>query len=95
MTLTERVAAAEWTADDAAWFALQSEVAIADQACHDLLMAVAAAVIGADGADILTLRRRAREIVDLALAFQDEGPAPLPVRAAGRPALNVVGGRDA
>ena len=95
MTLTERVTSVEWTDDDAAWFAAQANVAIADQACHDLLMAVAAAVIGADGADILTLRRRAREIVDLALAFQAGGAEALPVRAAGRPALTVVGGRDA
>jgi hypothetical protein len=95
MTLVERINAADWDEDDCRWFAAQVAVANEDAWMRDLYFAVVARLIGQDGADLMTLRRRAREIVDLAQAMQAEAAALGSAANRPRPVhLRLVGGRD-
>lgn len=83
--------------DDAcrAWAVHTLDLVERDPLAMDLLMGTVATALAATGADLMTLRRRTREIVDLAVLIQAEGVAQPPARPAGRPSLTVVGGRDA
>lgn len=97
MTLTDRVNETDWSDADMALFKRHVESAAFDPMSRDLLLAITAAVIGYDDADLMTLRRRARELVDLAILMQAEragkSAAP-PAKPTCGPRLTVVGGRD-
>lgn len=97
MTLYERVNDRDWSDADMAWFKRHVESAAICPLSRDLILATTAAIIGHDDADLLTLRRRARELVDLAVMMQAERATPgaaRPVQTASPPRLSVVGGRD-
>lgn len=98
MTLTDRVNQTDWSEQDMALFKRQVECAAIDPLSRDLLLAITAAVIGYDGADLMTIRRRGRELVDLAVLMQAERAqvdAVTPARPPGQPVLTIVGGSDA
>lgn len=96
MSLYERVNETDWSDEDMAWFKRHVESAAICPLSRDLILATTAAIIGHDDADLLTLRRRARELVDLAVMMQAERATPESADrpAAAPPRLSVVGGRD-
>jgi len=68
--LTERIEAAEFSEGSLAYLSMLIGFGTRDPEFRDLLFTAVAVLIGADGADLLTLRRRVREIVDLAQVMQ-------------------------
>lgn len=95
LSLIERIDATDWAEEDIRFLERLIGSARCDQRSHDLLMVACAHLIGGDDAELLTLRRRGREIVDLTLAVQAERARPAERRLqAGRVRLAVVGGRD-